>query len=105
MDILPKPLEFEWDMANVDKNWLKHKIEFRESEEPFFDLYRKLWKDILHSKSESRFILLGQTRMERILFIAFTIREQKVRIISARPAHKKERIMYAIAKAQKINSA
>ena len=98
MKIIPEPIEFEWDDGNADKNRVKHGISTKESEEPFFDQYRKLWKDIPHSGKEWRYILLGATKSVKILFISFTIRSKRVRVISARPAHKKERIMYENAK-------
>ena len=50
---------------------------------------------------EPRYILLGQSDTLQILFIVFTVRADRVRVISARPANKKERIMYATAKEAK----
>ncbi|HIE24125.1 MAG TPA: BrnT family toxin, partial [Candidatus Korarchaeota archaeon] len=50
--------------------------------------------DKLHSKEEERFILLGKTKKERVLFVVFTIRNDKIRIISVRDINKKERRLY-----------
>jgi len=50
--------------------------------------------DNKHSKYEKRYFVLGQTDVDRKLFIAFTIREKKIRIISARDINKKERRIY-----------
>lgn len=92
---LPSPLEFEWDEGNSDRNWQKHRVRMSEAEEVFFDPSKKLAKDIIHSTDqEERYILLGKTRLERLLFVVFTIRHRQVRVISARDVHKKERFLY-----------
>jgi len=88
---LPEPLKFEWNKGNETKNWIKHKVSIEEAEDAFYDKKRLLLNDIKHSgKLESRYILFGKTKKERMLFIAFTIRKTQVRVISARDAHKKE---------------
>lgn len=85
--------EFEWDKGNINKN-KKHGVEDFESEEVFFDENKVILKDILHSQKEERFILLGRTKKGRILYIVFTERKKKVRIISARSVNKKEVYLY-----------
>ena len=96
--------EFEWDQGNIGKN-KKHGVEDAESEEPFFDLEKVILKDRLHSGEEERFILLGKTKKEKILFVVFTRRASKIRIISSRGINRKERPLYEktieIAKIQK----
>ena len=91
---LNKLTEFEWDKGNVDKSFKKHKISPNEAEEIFLDDYLKIVKDIRHSQKEQRFIALGKTFNEKQLFIVYTVRGEKVRIISARPMDKKERSHY-----------
>jgi uncharacterized DUF497 family protein len=91
---IKEPHEFEWDKGNKDKNWLKHKVKNEECEEIFFDKKKKILKDVLHSGKEKRFIILGKTKKERLLFVVFTIRNKKVRVISARDVNKKEVILY-----------
>lgn len=93
MKVNKKALEFEWDKGNIGKN-KKHKVEDRESEEPFFDENKVIYKDILHSGKEERFILLGQTKKKRLLYIVFTQRKNKIRIISVRDINKKEVFLY-----------
>ena len=88
-----KALEFEWDKGNTGKN-KKHKVEDFESEEPFFDPCKVTLKDSPHSETEERHILLGKTKKGRLLFIVFTERAGKVRIISARQINKKEVPLY-----------
>jgi uncharacterized protein len=92
---LPAVLVFEWDSGNEQKNWLKQKVTSEEAEEPFFSDDYIILEDTPHSQAqEQRFILLGKTTQERLLFIVFTIRTDKIRIISARDAHKKEVVFY-----------
>lgn len=93
MKILKKLVEFEWDKGNIEKN-KKHKVEDREAEETFFDKNKKIYKDLIHSIKEPRFILLGKTKKNRILYIVFTQRKNKVRIISARDISKREVYLY-----------
>jgi len=91
---IKEPHEFEWNKGNKDKNWLKHKVKNEECEEIFFDKKKKILKDVLHSGKEKRFIILGKTKKERLLFVVLTIRNKKVRVISARDVNKKEVILY-----------
>lgn len=93
MRIFKKPLEFQWDKGNIGKN-LIHKVKDKEAEEPFFDRKHKSFKDKLHSKGEGRFRIVGKTKKERLLFIVFTMRGKKIRIISARDINKKEVYLY-----------
>ena len=91
---LSQSIEFQWDKGNIDKNLVKHDVRNEEIEEAFSDSENKLYKDELHSNSEGRFILLGKTISRRLLFIAFTLRGNKVRVISARDLCRKDRIFY-----------
>ncbi len=91
MKLLPQPIRFEWDAGNQNKNWAKHnKVGNEECEEVFFDPHKRIASDALHSGSEPRYLLLGTTRFGRPLFIVFTVRGNKVRVISARDLNKKE---------------
>lgn len=96
MKILPKPVEFEWDKGNIGKNFKKHGITDKESEEVFKNAPVFVSLDKKHStKEEVRYHALGQTNESKILFISFTVRENRIRIISARQASRKEREKYA----------
>ena len=86
---------FEWDESNRDKNWIAHQVSVGECEEVFFNLPLLLHPDPAHSRAEVRNFVLGQTNAGRQLFIAFTIRNHKIRVISARDMSKKERVIYA----------
>jgi hypothetical protein len=85
---------FDWDDANRNKNWDKHKVAWWECEEVFFNQPLYVYADLQHSRSEERFYVLGKTNNSRLLFIVFAHRNHKIRMISARDMHKKERKMY-----------
>lgn len=85
---------FDWDEWNTNKNWIGHKVTYRECEEVFFNEPRIIYKDIKHSTLEDRFGMLGETDNRRWLHITFTIRENNIRVISARDQNKKERKYY-----------
>lgn len=88
-----KVFEFEWDRGNIDKN-IKHKVKNQECEQVFFDENKIIFKDVLHSAAEKRFVLIGKTENERCLYIIFTYRGKKIRVISARDINKKEVKLY-----------
>lgn len=85
-------LQFEWDEGNSGKNKRSHNVEDWECEEVFFDPQKAILKDRLHSGQEERFILLGKTRQERLLYLVITVRNEKVRVISARDVTKKKEV-------------
>jgi len=85
---------FDWDENNREKNWEKHQVLAGECEEVFFNLPLLLQADSAHSQNEPRYFVLGHTIAGRYLFIAFTVREDKIRVISARDMSKKERKIY-----------
>jgi len=86
---------FDWNEGNNDKNWLKHKVSPSECEQVFFNHPLLIQDDIIHSKTEKRFYALGQTDLKRFLFIAFTVRNNLIRVISARDMSRKERRVYS----------
>ena len=91
--------KFDWDEGNTGKNWEKHRVSDQECEEVFFDENKIILKDVFHSEKEGRFIILGKTKKNRLLFVVFTKRSNKIRIISARDVNKKERRLYENEKA------
>lgn len=84
---------FEWDEGNQTKSLEKHGITKLETEEAFFNFY-VVFPDQRHSQTEKRFAMYGQTNAGKLLFIAFTIRNRLIRIISVRRANKQERNTY-----------
>lgn len=100
MEKLPTPLSFDWDEGNIDKNWKKHKVHFKEAEEVFLNKPLKTYIDVKHSQTEDRYIALGITNKGRMLIISFTIRSNIIRVISARTQSKKERKLYGKEKSK-----
>jgi len=85
--------KFDWNRSNIDKIREKHNVEPHECEETFFnELF--ISTDESHSHAEQRYHALGITNSDRLLFIVFTIRAKKIRVISARDVNKKERRIY-----------
>ena len=92
---------FDWDEGNLSKNPDKHGTANSESEEIFFNEPLVVVDDIRHSEQESRYYALGKTNEGRMLFVVFTLRKDKIRIISSRDMNKKEQAIYE--KAEKNN--
>ena len=90
--------EFDWDEGNIDKNELKHGVTCLECEQIFFNKPLLFLKDTIHSISEERYYAYGKTDSGRFLTIVFTIRKDKIRVISARDMSKKERNYYEKSK-------
>ena len=86
-------MEFEWDSGNQIKSFLKHGIAPEESEQVFAHPY-VIRIDETHSKTEVRFEIIGVTNSGRALYVIFTTRKEKIRIVSARQASKSERKLY-----------
>ncbi|OQX13845.1 MAG: hypothetical protein BWK76_15510 [Desulfobulbaceae bacterium A2] len=81
---------FEWDEGNSIKNWDFHNVAQGECEQIFFNHPLIVARDLAHSQTESRYYALGRTDAGRLLFIAFTIREKNIRVISARDMTRRE---------------
>jgi hypothetical protein len=92
---LAKIIGFDWDDGNARKNE-KHDVSTAESEQIFFNEPLLRLADAKHSNLELRFHALGKTDEGRPLHITFTLREagKKIRVISARDMHRKERQIY-----------
>ena len=92
---LARIIGFDWDHGNIRKNE-KHGVSMADSEQVFFNAPLLILEDIRHSNKELRFHALGCSDESRLLHITFTLREagQKVRVISARNMHRKERVIY-----------
>jgi len=87
-------LLFEWDLNKAKKNIKIHGVSFDEASTAFRDTLSLTIYDPLHSDEEDRLILIGNSCKNRLLVIVHTEREDKIRIISARKAARKERKQY-----------
>ena len=93
-DIISNCAGFHWDEGNILKNWEKHGVSAPECEQIFFNKPLIAGSDIKHSQQEARFYTLGQTDAGRLLFVVFAIRNNLIRVISARDMNRKERKVY-----------
>jgi uncharacterized DUF497 family protein len=87
-------VEFEWDSAKAEANAKKHGVSFAEASTVFGDPLEVTIPDPDHSEGEARFLSLGLSVESRLLVVAYTEREGRVRIIHAREADPKERRTY-----------
>ena len=86
----------DWDEGNSRKNVEKHEVSQAEAEQVFFNDPLLVVEDAMHSNREIRLHALGRTDAGRLLHISFTLRHdgKLVRVISARPMHRRERLRY-----------
>ena len=87
---------FDWDEGNSRKSVDKHGVSQTEAEQIFFSDPLLVVEVPRHSRREARFHALGRTAAERLLHVTFTLRRGStlIRVISARPMHRKERLRY-----------
>lgn len=86
---------FEWDKGNRTKSAIKHGVTQEEVEEVFrLGQALPIGVQIKPEVPEERLAIVGPTFANRMLIIVFTLRNGKVRPISARPAHRKEKEQY-----------
>ena len=93
-EIISKCIGFDWDDGNLLKNWEKHGVAASECEQVFFNHPLVISSDVGHSNYEVRFYTLGKSDSPKYLFIVFTVRNNLIRIISARDMNRKERRAY-----------
>jgi uncharacterized DUF497 family protein len=87
-------VNFEWDPGKARQNRRKHRISFEEAATIFGDPLAITYPDPDHSILEERFITVGLSRVNRVLIVAHTDRDQNIRIISARKTTDRERRHY-----------
>lgn len=87
--------EFEWSDEKAEANLEKHGVAFEEAEEAFDDSFAYIFDDEEHWEDETRELLIGYSKRNRLLFISFVQRAPNlIRIISARLADRSERKKY-----------
>lgn len=84
---------FDWDQGNL-RHIKKHKVEKDECEQVFFNEPLIILFDDNHSQVEERYKIIGISSSGRKLSLAVTIRNYKIRIITARDQAKKERLLF-----------
>lgn len=84
---------FEWDDAKAERNWRDHAVSFEMARDAFRDALGIEWVDRGQVRHEERLSLLAMAE-GRLLFVAFVMRGETIRIISARRAEAHERRRY-----------
>jgi uncharacterized protein len=85
-------VEFEWDPEKAASNFRKHRVRFAEATKIFKDDHLLTMLDEI--SDEERYIAIGFGSRGRILFAVYTVRDETVRLISARKATPAERQQY-----------
>ena len=85
---------FEWNSEKARQNLEKHGVSFDEATTAFADLRSRTIGDPKHSADEDRFLLLGMSSRGRLLVVAHTERGDRIRLINARLASKREKKQY-----------
>jgi uncharacterized DUF497 family protein len=91
---LARSVRFEWDNAKAEANFAKHGIEFAFAIRVFSDPAQVRKEDARRDYGEARVNTIGSAGGALILCVTHTSREGITRIISARPASRKERKRY-----------
>jgi hypothetical protein len=87
-------VHFEWDPAKAARNVSKHGVSFDEASTVFGDPLAGTILDPRHSGDEPRFVTIGLSMSRRLIIVAHMEREDRIRIISARRATRRERRTY-----------
>lgn len=84
----------EWDPIKAQSNFKKHGIDFTEAMTVFYDPLSITYADPDHSLAEYRCIIIGRSNRQRLLMVAHTDRNDRIRLISAREVTRHERKLY-----------
>ncbi len=84
-------MRFEWDPQKARVNISKHEVSCEEASTVFRDPLTRTFDDPDHSIEEQRFIVIGYSNKNRLLFVSHTDDGKIVRIISAREVTESER--------------
>ena len=88
-------MRFSWDPRKASANVKKHGVSFDEASTAFADPLSITVPDPDHSTDETRFLLIGRSTRQRVLVVIHAERsESDIRLISARPAIRRERRIY-----------
>jgi uncharacterized DUF497 family protein len=88
-------MDIEWDKDKAAANLKKHGVSFEEGATALLDPMALAQEDA-SARGESRWILLGMSDRLRLLTVVYTLRsEDRIRLISARKATRKEADAYA----------
>jgi uncharacterized DUF497 family protein len=85
--------EFEWDAVKAAQNEANHGVTFEMARDVFQDPFAIEWLDDREDYGEDRYVIIGMVS-NHLLFVAYTLRGEAIRIISARGAEPHERRQY-----------
>lgn len=87
-------MRLEYDPAKNAANLRKHGVDLEDATLVLFDPRAAVYEDA-HAAGEQRFVAVGLDALGRVLTVVYTYRPPDgIRLISARPATKKERQAY-----------
>jgi uncharacterized DUF497 family protein len=86
-------MDIIWDPEKASTNLKKHGIRFSDAEMVLFDP-NALTREDLDETNEQRFVSVGSDAIDRVIVVVYTYRGEDIRLISARPATKRERESY-----------
>lgn len=87
-------LRFEWDPKKAEANLAKHDVSFEEALTVFADPLGRIFPDDEHSGDEFREIIIGHSAGQQLILVIYIEIEERIRIISARKATRREREDY-----------
>lgn len=87
-------MRFEWDPTKAAENFAKHGVSFHEAAIALEDPLSAIGPDPDHSFDEERFVAFAISPVGRLLAIAYTERDDTIRIVSARRVSPSERRIY-----------
>jgi hypothetical protein len=88
-------MEIEWDSDKADSNLKKHGFSFEEAATALLDPMA-LAQEHAAAEGEPRWVLIGMSAQMQLLTVVYTLRRQdRIRLISARRATRKEAKHYA----------
>lgn len=85
---------YQWDPEKAQANLAKHSVDSADAVGVFEVPYAKARDD--PDPDEQRFLTLGMDLLGRVLVVCWTSRDDDIRLISARPANKRERAQYQV---------
>ena len=87
-------VEFEWHNAKAEVNLQNHGVSFDLAKTVFKDPFAVERLDDRGDYGEERFVIIGMAEGDVLLFVAYTEREKRIRMISARRATQREQDDY-----------
>lgn len=90
--------EFQWDTGNIKhiiQDYPERNNTTQEVESVFDDPKFQPVPDRVDSRGEQQYSGVGRSNQNRLLFVAFSVRNGQIRPISCRPAGRKARNNYA----------